>query len=507
MRTTVQSIFFLCSVSAAIAQGWGRMFDPGLAGTVLGSGIDATPLANGGTLVFAQEREFLVKLAPDGSVLWERRLSGCGSIDALTEQANGDFVGVCYVDMPGALSGETYPVIFRMDSEGQMLWGTGYSMDSVWTVWPTQVINADLDEFYVLYMGMNTHRLAKFEANGTMLWTHDFTGTGFGVFGAHIPGGNLHLFNGPLEIVIAPDGTLVWEKYHYVSGWDYGFTDVLYDSGPFNHFFVMATLLQPGGSGNPYVPGIALLDTLGNVITSRTWEGLTSSSIWEQAMVISKTTLGFALACTSLDEHGYLLTCDSTLTLGSMTAHQIPFVPGSVRNGRHRPNAGMLICGTAGDHFTGDRFVFDIPVNGDVSTCFIQTAFVANSLPPEAPIPNPWPTSIMTPTLLPQAATFATIPVTLPSTPFCNSVGMAAMDPGAIRLHPNPGSGQITLEGSGLVTPLRVSISDPSGRLVRSLKIGTTPSMIQCEGIDPGHYHLRVVDADGRMIVLPFMSE
>lgn len=506
----MRTIFLLFQVflaGSSLAQGWGRTFDPGMSDAALGTGIDANPLANGGTMVYAQEREYLVKLDATGAVVWERRLNGCGSIGALAEQANGDFVGVCNVDIPGALMGETYPVIFRMDGEGQMLWGIGYPMDSVWTVWPTEVINADQDEFYVLYMGMNTHRLAKFEANGTMLWTHDFTGTGFGILGAHIPGGNLHLFNGPLEIVFAPDGTLLWEKYHFVGGWEYGFTDVLYDNGPFNHFFVMATLLQPGGSGDPYVPGITLLDTLGNVITSRTWEGLTTSSILEQAMVISKTTAGFALACMSVDEHGYLLTCDSSLTLGSMTAHELPFAPGSVRNGQHRHTAGMLLCGTVGDFFAGARYVFDVPVNGDMGTCFPATTYAANSVPPEVPIMNPWPTSLATPTLLPQATMFATIPATLPSVPLCNTVGLAAIVPVSIKLQPNPGSGRITLEGSGLVTPLRVSITDPGGRLVRSSMIGTMPSIIPCEGIDPGQYHVRVVDEDGFSVVLPLILE
>ncbi len=451
-----------------------------------GPGPSALPLANGDVLLYSIREEHLLRVDNSGNVVWGAELTGLGAPAAVAEQPNEDLIAVTYLDDPNG-SNVAFPSIVRLSATGQLLSGVRYLEDSTWIAdWP-QVVNADNGDYYVLYTGHNTHRIAFFNANDAMVWTFDFPNAGFAVHATWVPGDGLHCFNGSLHFRLSTAGQLVWANFMLPATGDWGVQSAYWDG---THLVAgILHILSPGRA----IPGVAHLDLLGNVLDAITFGGQDSTT--QEEMTIAPTTIGHMLVTVDASGHLNLFTCDAQL--GNVMAYEAPVVPSWLGGAVGTAQLGMAWMATEGNFFSGMRSAHHIGADGNPGGCMGSINIVLGTLPVVALFPNPMPVTISIPVLNPSGVAATSGPYSPLITPICFTTDVNEQQGLMLNVFPNPARDRILITLPEGPDAMAINLVDARGGIVRQW--GRTPAgvrTLQLGTLEAGVYMLRITTAD-----------
>ncbi|MBL8002410.1 MAG: T9SS type A sorting domain-containing protein [Flavobacteriales bacterium] len=457
-----------------------------------GAGPAALPLANGDVLLHSALSSHLLRVDNMGATVWGAALPALGTFAAVAEQPNGDLVAVTYLDDPNG-SIAAFPAIVRLSGSGQFLGGIRYAQDSTWALRRAQVVNADNGHYFVLYNGDNAHRIAYFNAADAEQWTHEFTGLGFAMHATWVSGDGLHAFNGPLHFLLTTGGQVAWESYLQptAGGLDVG---AAYWDGT---RLVAAIRYVP--SPGVALPGVAHLNLLGNVLDAVLFTGLDSTA--QENMAIAPMATGSMVVNGDLQGRLHLYTCDAQLA--NAAAFEAPLTPlwpgiayGTAAN-------GLAWGATDGDLFTGARVATHMGADGNVGGCLAPVTVVPGTLPTLSSIPNPFPITTTTPTLLPAPVNATPIPYIPVISPLCAPVKVNEQTPlrAEVRMQvfPNPAHDRITLTSNSRMQRVRIVALD--GRTVLEQRVAGERAELELTGLAAGAYSLQVVNENGEQVV------
>jgi len=292
-----------------------------------GSGLDNSfsvrQTSDGGFIVAGVTQSFgagiqdawVLRLDPDGNVLWQRMLGGSGDDGAVEVQqtSDGGYIVAGHTLSFGAGALDTW--IIKLDTTGNVIWqkaSGGSLFDRAFSVRQT------FDGGYIVagYADSQTGggisgdaSVLRLDALGNVIWHRTYGGDngdaansvrqtsdgGFIVAGFTISFGAGGFFGDTWVLRLDPDGNVVWQKSYGRPGSDNGFQIAqTLDGG-----FVVAGFTESFGAGSADA-WVLRLDPSGNVV----WQNTYGGPLEDLAISAQPTTDGGVLVAGSTESFG-----------------------------------------------------------------------------------------------------------------------------------------------------------------------------------------------------------
>ena len=329
----------------------------------------------------------IIKLAPNGSIVWQRDYNDGGYDIAyfIRQTSDGGYIVVGTMNPAGGNTYVgTYGVILKLDPSGNLQWQKSYDYGFYYSVSQTS------DSGYIVVGNANLGSagsaiVLRLDPNGNIVWHKDFEGSSWDIAnsvqqtsdGGYIVGGYTYSFGaGACDVWVLKldsSGNITWQKTYGGAGHDYESSIQQTSDGG----YIVTGDTNSFGAGG-YDAWVLKLDSGGSVIWQKTYGG--TSDEWIESVqqtpdggyIISGGTSSFGAG-------GYDAWSMKLDSGGSVIWQKTYGGPGAEYGGsqiEQTSDGGYIVAGytTSYGAGSGDFWILKLDGNGDVSQCGIDGA-------------------------------------------------------------------------------------------------------------------------------------
>ncbi len=462
------------------------------------------PLNNGGSLHFLNQSiggEFN-KLDANGNVIWSRSV-GMGTSEfhymgKVGQAADGNyFVLSYYMEMFNMYSGYQ---LLKTDTNGMMIWAKEYLPGT--TVAMPSIHNYSNGDYVMAFGYPNKTRVIRTDASGNILWDRSFTPDTTGYKDAvlkiektenggtlvlgYLTGGNFYLF----ELDTA--GMVLWDKTYRPQNCTGAL--IVSDMTRLSNGEIALCGYEMNSSGSFY-GCLLFLDNTGNILNTKDYNPpsymFQHIENFQNGELIISAMDGDSMYPTLLHSSitGVILNAKSFSSLNAMNSDNFislkqpneilfNFSNTVLSSGNtnaligHFPLSSLpYLCGVSTMSFSS----FPGPCIPNITTGLMQTNYT------DPPTPR-------TPSML---------SANLPSTVYCNSIGVQELSTLHFSVFPNPSVGIVEVRAEGInVDHIQMEIYDLIGQRVMVQELNSDVTTIDLSALPSGNYIYRFVNSD-----------